>query len=186
MSPREPRETPTRLLRRYTGGDSRAGELLATRIQRELDVIWEGCLSRGNVETAVHGPSWIDSIYVKQIFTTQVDWRDRNAYYGIGAELLHDLLSDPDHREAIKPLILIDEWKLSARHRFPVSRFLAELQSEYLTKEGRDDVLVLRMHAGLSVEAMAQVLNRKIREIHRAWRSARNYLRRHYVEEDES
>ncbi len=176
--------TPTDLLLRYTSGDSTAGEHLVDIIQRELDRFWDACREREDLSVVLHGPAWIDSIYLRHITTTSVRWHDRNEFYAITALELHDLLSAPQNRELAEEMDLVDEWKLTAGHRFPLRDFFRELDSTFIAKDGRDDVLKLRLYAGLSVEGMAQVLDRSAREIHQAWRSTRRYIRRHYCTDE--
>lgn len=179
-----PARTPTDLLIRHVDGDRTATRAIARMVQQLLRSLWRGRWNTAKPHLELHPPSWLDAIYVELIDTMDVDWADRNAFYAIGSQALHELLTHPLQRPRAERLVLVEEWKLTNGRRLPYVRFLQELEGDFLGSEDRAEVLKLRVYAGLSIEGIAQVLNRPVRAIHLRWRQARDHFRSQFALEE--
>src|SRR5437764_2586306 len=84
----------TRLLARWGQGDREALDELTPLVYNELRRLAKSHLRRERPDHTLEGTALVHEAYLRLIDQRQVDWRNRNHFYALAAELIRRILVD--------------------------------------------------------------------------------------------
>jgi RNA polymerase sigma factor (TIGR02999 family) len=180
-----PREDITTLLVRWGHGDQRALDALTPMVYQELRRLANSRLRRERSDHTLDGTALVHEAYLRLVDQKQVEWRSRNQFYALAAELIRRILVDHARaRVAAKRggggvKLSLDEALAPAQER---EQDLVSLD-DALNALGQADpqqsrIVELRYFAGLTIEETADVLGLSPATIKRDWVIAKAFLKR--------
>jgi RNA polymerase sigma factor (TIGR02999 family) len=180
-----PQEDITTLLVRWGHGDQRALDALTPMVYQELRRLANSRLRRERSDHTLDGTALVHEAYLRLVDQKQVEWRSRNQFYALAAELIRRILVDHARaRVAAKRggggvKLSLDEALAPAQER---EQDLVSLD-DALNALGQADpqqsrIVELRYFAGLTIEETADVLGLSPATIKRDWVIAKAFLKR--------
>jgi len=180
-----PQEDITTLLVRWGHGDQQALDALTPMVYQELRRLANSRLRRERSDHTLDGTALVHEAYLRLIDQKQVEWRSRNQFYALAAELIRRILVDHARaRVAAKRggggvKLSLDEALAPAQER---EQDLVSLD-DALNALGQADpqqsrIVELRYFAGLTIEETADVLGLSPATIKRDWVIAKAFLKR--------
>jgi RNA polymerase sigma factor (TIGR02999 family) len=180
-----PEEDITTLLVRWGHGDQQALDALTPLVYQELRRLANARLRRERQDHTLEGTALVHEAYLRLIDQKQVEWRSRNQFYALAAELIRRILVDHARaRVAAKRggggvKLSLDEAVAPAQER---EQDLISLD-DALNALGQADpqqsrIVELRYFAGLTIEETADVLGLSPATIKRDWVVAKAFLKR--------
>jgi len=182
----------TRLLDRLNHGDQGAAEPLLRHVYAELRRLARGQLSRSPAQTTLQPTALVHEAYLRLVDRNAADWQGRQHFFAVCARAMRQVLIDQARaRKAAK--------RGGDRRREPLDAVVVEFEErafdllsleEALTRLSEMDpqlgrIVELRFFAGLDHGEVAAVLELSTRTVERGWRTARAWLHREMVEEDD-
>src|SRR5690242_7321548 len=89
-----PQEDITTLLVRWGHGDQRALDALTPMVYQELRRLANSRLRRERSDHTLDGTALVHEAYLRLVDQKQVEWRSRNQFYALAAELIRRILVD--------------------------------------------------------------------------------------------
>lgn len=180
-----PQEDITTLLVRWGHGDQQALDALTPMVYQELRRLANSRLRRERSDHTLDGTALVHEAYLRLVDQKQVEWRSRNQFYALAAELIRRILVDHARaRVAAKRggggvKLSLDEALAPAQER---EQDLVSLD-DALNALGQADpqqsrIVELRYFAGLTIEETADVLGLSPATIKRDWVIAKAFLKR--------
>ncbi|HEY7306941.1 MAG TPA: sigma-70 family RNA polymerase sigma factor [Bryobacteraceae bacterium] len=180
-----PEEDITTLLVRWGHGDQQALDALTPLVYQELRRLANARLRRERQDHTLEGTALVHEAYLRLVDQKQVQWRSRNQFYALAAELIRRILVDHARaRVAAKRggggvKLSLDEAVAPAQER---EQDLVSLD-DALNALGQADpqqsrIVELRYFAGLTIEETADVLGLSPATIKRDWVIAKAFLKR--------
>jgi RNA polymerase sigma factor (TIGR02999 family) len=180
-----PEADVTTLLVRWGHGDQQALAALTPLVYQELRRLANARLRRERPDHTLEGTALVHEAYLRLIDQKQVQWRSRNQFYALAAELIRRILVDHARaRVAAKRggggvKLSLDEAVAPAQER---EQDLVSLD-DALKALGQADpqqsrIVELRYFAGLTIEETADVLSLSPATIKRDWVIAKAFLKR--------
>jgi RNA polymerase sigma factor (TIGR02999 family) len=187
----------TELLLAWGNGDRTALDRLVPLVYTELHRIAERELNRENRLHTLQPTALVNEAFIKLIDRNRVQWRNRQQFFGVAAELMQHILIDyarkhfAAKRGGHAQQIPLDDMLDSPDH--PTVEMsdakLAELLAldDSLKKLSRMDpeksrVVALRYIFGFSLEETCEALGLSLSTVTRHWRMARAFLKRELLE----
>jgi RNA polymerase sigma factor (TIGR02999 family) len=175
----------TELLARWGRGDRQALDALTPLVYNELRRLAGSYLRRERPGHTLGGTGLVHEAYLKLIGQREIEWRNRNQFFGIAAEMIRRILVD--HARA---KVAAKRGGASAKVSLDEALTPAEVKDENLV--ALDDALValaaadaqqsriveLRYFAGLSIEETADALDISPATVKRDWTMAKAFLKR--------
>jgi len=180
-----PQEDITTLLVRWGHGDQRALDALTPMVYQELRRLANSRLRRERSDHTLDGTAIVHEAYLRLVDQKQVEWRSRNQFYALAAELIRRILVDHARarvaakRGGVGVKLSLDEALAPAQER---EQDLVSLD-DALNALGQADpqqsrIVELRYFAGLTIEETADVLGLSPATIKRDWVIAKAFLKR--------
>ncbi len=180
------RESVTRLLRRWSAGDSEAFDELMEQIYDELHVIAGQCFRRERPEHTLQPTALLHEAVLRLMELDELDWHDRSHFFAVAARMMRRILVDHarQHRRQKRGgdadrVSLSEAESMAVRGKRPD---LDELDAALERLEARDprkaQIVELRFFAGLKVDEVAEALEVSKRTVEADWTHARAWLRR--------
>jgi RNA polymerase sigma factor (TIGR02999 family) len=180
-----PETDVTRLLQRWSAGDSQAREALLPLVYGELRRLAGSYMRRERPDHTLQATALVHEAYLRLVDQKSVSWRNRAHFYGIAAQEMRRILTDhararlTEKRGAGAQKLSLDEALTVATER---DAGLLALDEALLTLEALDTqqvrVVELRYFAGLTVDEAAEVLQISPATVDRKWSSAKAWLYR--------
>jgi RNA polymerase sigma-70 factor, ECF subfamily len=175
----------TDLLHRWKAGDGEALDALLPLVYRELRRIADAYLRRESPGHTLQATALVNEAYMRLVKAQRLDWRNREQFFGVSANLMRQILVDHARRSAAakrggrEAMVTLDDGLASADH---TDEDLILLDAA-LTKLAHMDpfaarVVELRYFAGLTIQETAAVLETSPMTVKREWATARLWLHR--------
>jgi RNA polymerase sigma factor (TIGR02999 family) len=178
----------TALLGQWQSGSEQALNALTPLVYNELRRLAQSYLNREKPGHTLQGTALVHEAYLRLVDQRQVQWRDRNHFFALAAELIRRILVDharSKHAEKRGG----DQVKLSLEQGMdaPVPGDIDLIAlDDALQVLGRTDpqqsrIVELRYFAGLKIEETAEVLQISPATVKRDWAVAKAFLKREMV-----
>ena len=175
----------TALLGQWQSGNQSALDELTPLVYKELRRLAQSYLNRERPGHTLQGTALVHEAYLRLIDQRQVQWRDRNHFFALSAELIRRILVD-HARSKMAEKRGGDQIKLSLEEGMdaPVSGDVDLIAlDDALKLLARTDpqqsrIVELRYFAGLKIEETAEVLNISPATVKRDWVVAKAFLKR--------
>ena len=184
MTPQEPREI-TQLLHAWREGDPSASERLVKVVYGELRRVAARQLRHERTNHTLEPTALVHEAYLRLIKGANVEWQDRNHFFGVAARLMRQVLVDHARRQLRRkrggsgtPIPLGEDLRFS--YERPESVIALDLALERLGELDRMKASVVELHffGGFSVEETAEILASSTATVSRHWRMAKTWLAR--------
>lgn len=175
----------TTLLVRWGRGDQQALDALTPLVYQELRRLANGYLRRERQDHTLEGTALVHEAYLRLIDQNQVEWRSRNHFYALAAELIRRILVDHARarvaakRGGASVKLSLDENLAPAQEKEQdlvslddALHALAEADSQ------QSRIVELRYFGGLTIEETADVLGISPATVKRDWVMAKAFLKR--------
>ncbi len=158
MSLTEPHSNDvTQLLKRYGNGDQEALAELIPQIYDELRRLASFYLQSERVNHTLQTTALVHEAYLRLVDQKQVEWSNRNHFFGVAAQMMRRILVDHARKHA----------SLKRGGSFVAS----------LDPQG-SRIVELRFFAGLSLEETAEVTGLSTAKVRREWTAAKAWFTR--------
>ncbi len=175
----------TRLLARWSGGDREALDALTPLVYNELRRLAKSYLRRERPDHTLEGTALVHEAYLRLIDQRHIEWRNRNQFFALAAELIRRILVDHARaRIAAKrggsnfKLSLDDALAPAQEKDRDVVALDDALQALSRTDPQQSRIVELRYFGGLTIEQTAEVLDISPATIKRDWAVAKAFLKR--------
>jgi RNA polymerase sigma factor (TIGR02999 family) len=175
----------TVLLAKWGEGDREALDALTPLVYNELRKLAKSYLRRERAGHTLEGTALVHEAYLRLIDQREVQWRNRNHFFALAAELIRRILVDHARAriaakrggnniklsldEAITP---VDEKDLDLLALNDALDMLARTDAQ------QSRIVELRYFAGLTIEETADVLQISTATVKRDWVMAKAFLKR--------
>ena len=181
----ESRADITALLNDWQGGNQQALQALTPLVYNELRRLAQSCLSRERAGHTLQGTALVHEAYLRLIDQRQVQWRDRNHFFALAAQMIRRILVDharakrAERRGGDQVMLSLEE---GMETPVPGDVDLIALDDALRllarTDPQQSQIVELRYFAGLKIEETAEVLNISPATVKRDWVVAKAFLRR--------
>jgi RNA polymerase sigma factor (TIGR02999 family) len=175
----------TRLLVRWRSGDKQALEALTPLVYDELRRLAHIYLRRERPGHTLEGTALVHEAYMRLVDQRNVEWRNRNHFYALAAELIRRILVDHARakiaakRGGQNVKLSLDEALAPADERdINLIALDDALQALAAADEQQSKIIELRYFAGLTIEETAEVLDISPATVKREWTTAKAFLKR--------
>ncbi len=181
----EPTHDITALLGQWQGGNQEALNALTPLVYNELRRLAQSYIHRERANHTLQGTALVHEAYMRLVDQRQVEWRNRNHFFALSAELIRRILVD-HARAKMAGKRGGDQIKLSLEEGMePASGEDVDLIAlddalELLarTDSQQSRIVELRYFAGLKIEETAEVLGISPATVKRDWAVAKAFLKR--------
>lgn len=175
----------TVLLAKWGQGDRKALDALTPLVYNELRKLAKSYLRRERVGHTLEGTALVHEAYLRLIDQREVEWRNRNHFFALAAELIRRILVD-HARARIAAKRGGNNVKLSLDEAMtPIDEKDLDLLAlnDALDALARADaqgsrIVELRYFAGLTIEETADVLQISTATVKRDWVMSKAFLKR--------
>jgi RNA polymerase sigma factor (TIGR02999 family) len=175
----------TALLNDWQGGNAQALNALTPLVYKELRRLAQSYINREPAGHTLQGTALVHEAYLRLVDQRQVQWRDRNHFFALAAELIRRILVDHARAKRAEKRGG-DQVKLSLEEGMdtPVPGDVDlialddALQLLARTDPQQSHIVELRYFAGLKIEETAEVLNISPATVKRDWVLAKAFLKR--------
>jgi RNA polymerase sigma factor (TIGR02999 family) len=175
----------TALLNDWQGGSEQALNALTPLVYKELKRLAQSYLSREPAGHTLQGTALVHEAYLRLVDQRQVQWRNRNHFFALAAELIRRILVDHARAKRAEKRGG-DQVKLSLEEGtdtpVPGDVDLIALDDALKllarTDPQQSHIVELRYFAGLKIEETAEVLNISPATVKRDWMIAKAFLKR--------
>lgn len=181
----EPPGDITTLLNDWKAGSAQALNELTPLVYKELRRLAQSYINRERPGHTLQGTALVHEAYVRLVDQRQVQWRDRNHFFALSAELIRRILVD-HARAKMAGKRGGDQVKISLEEGMepPVPEDVdlialddaLQLLAQADPQQSR--IVELRYFAGLKIEETADVLNISPATVKRDWVLAKAFLKR--------
>lgn len=181
----------TGLLVRWRTGDREALDALTPLVYDELRRLAKSYLRRERPDHTLDGTALVHEAYMRLVDQRNVEWRNRNHFFALAAELIRRILVD--HARA-----RIAAKRGGANVKLSLDEALAPADEKDLNILALDDALLalakadpqqsriveLRYFAGLTIEETADVMEISPATVKRDWTTAKAFLKREMLRKE--
>ena len=175
----------TVLLAKWGQGDREALDALTPLVYNELRKLAKSYLRRERVGHTLEGTALVHEAYLRLIDQREVEWRNRNHFFALAAELIRRILVDHARaRIAAKRggnhvKLSLDEAMTPIDEKDLDLLALNDALDALARTDGQQSRIVeLRYFAGLTIEETAEVLQISTATVKRDWVMAKAFLKR--------
>jgi RNA polymerase sigma factor (TIGR02999 family) len=174
----------TRLLQEWSEGDETALEQLMPLVHDELHRLAHQHMRREGPGHILQTSALINEAYVRLVDQPEIQWKNRNHFFGIAARLMRRILvDDARKRNAAKrggsliQVPLDEATSLADEQSANVAALDAALKMLETIDARQGQIVELRFFGGLSIEETAELLKVSPGTVMRDWTFARAWLR---------
>ena len=175
----------TRLLARWGQGDREALDALTPLVYNELRRLAKAHLRRERPDHTLEGTALVHEAYLRLIDQHQVEWKSRNQFFGLAAELIRRILVDHARarvaakRGGSSSKLYLDDAIVPAQEKdLDLVALDDALQTLARTDPQQSRIVELRYFGGLTIEETAEVLDISPATVKRDWVMAKAFLKR--------
>jgi RNA polymerase sigma factor (TIGR02999 family) len=168
-------------LQRLAHGDKQAEAELVPQVYRELKKIARGYLRHERPDHTLEATALVHEAYLRLTSQKEIDWKSRNHFFGIAAQMMRRILVDYARRRGASKRagchVSLDEGlTISAEQCSLVTALDAALERLAALNARQARVVELRFFSGLAEEEIAQLMCLSSRTVKRDWSMARAWL----------
>lgn len=182
MAPR-PEHSVTQLLHRAAEGKADAAEDLLPCVYRELRALAESRLRRTPPGDTLQATALVHEAYLRLVGDVDPGWQGRGHFFFAAARAMRDIMVERARRKMRRRRLderrPVDFDSLTVALDSPAEELLllhAATQRLAVEHPRKQEVVLLRFFAGLTLAEIAEVLNVNERTVRRDWRFARALL----------
>lgn len=175
----------TVLLAKWGQGDREALDALTPLVYNELRKLAKSYLRRERVGHTLEGTALVHEAYLRLIDQREVEWRNRNHFFALAAELIRRILVDHARariaakRGGNNVKLSLDEAMTPIEEKDLDLLALNDALDALARADGQQSRIVeLRYFAGLTIEETADVLQISTATVKRDWVMAKSFLKR--------
>jgi RNA polymerase sigma factor (TIGR02999 family) len=175
----------TQLLGRWQGGDREALNALTPLVYNELRRLAQSYINRERPNHTLQGTALVHEAYLRLIDQRQVEWRSRNHFFALAAELIRRILVDHARAKVAAKrggrnvkLSFEDAVEPAVNEDLDLVALDDALQLLARTDPQQSRIVELRYFAGLKIEETAEVLQISPATVKRDWTVAKAFLKR--------
>lgn len=177
------RATISQLLRHWSDGERRVAEEVLPQVYAELHRIAEALFRRERRDHTLQATALVHEAYLRLIDQNQVQWQNRNHFYGVAACMMRRILVD--HGRERRRLKRGGEWQkvtLSEAGEIPVASqpdildIDAALERLSALDPLKSTIVELRFFGGLNIDEIADCVGVAPITVSRHWRRAKAWL----------
>jgi RNA polymerase sigma factor (TIGR02999 family) len=181
----EPSQDVTQLLGQWQGGDREALNALTPLVYNELRRLAQSYINRERANHTLQGTALVHEAYLRLIDQRQVEWRSRNHFFALAAELIRRILVDHARAKVAAKrggrnvkLSFEDAMEPAVNEDLDLVALDDALQLLARTDPQQSRIVELRYFAGLKIEETAEVLQISPATVKRDWTVAKAFLKR--------
>jgi RNA polymerase sigma factor (TIGR02999 family) len=181
----EPSQDVTQLLGQWQGGDREALNALTPLVYNELRRLAQSYINRERPNHTLQGTALVHEAYLRLIDQRQVEWRSRNHFFALAAELIRRILVDHARAKAAAKrgganvkLSFEDAMEPAVNEDLDLVALDDALQLLARTDPQQSRIVELRYFAGLKIEETAEVLQISPATVKRDWTVAKAFIKR--------
>ncbi|HZE69265.1 MAG TPA: sigma-70 family RNA polymerase sigma factor [Pyrinomonadaceae bacterium] len=174
----------TRLLKLWSGGDQEALEQLMPLVYAELHRLAHQHMRREKAGHILQTAALINEAYLRLANESQLQWENRNHFFGIAARLMRRILVDEARRRnsakrggAAMQVSLHEAMTRPEQQAANVVALDDALKRLEAIDSRQGEIVELRFFGGLSIEETAAVLKVSPATVNKDWAFARAWLR---------
>jgi len=174
----------TRLLKLWSGGDQEALEQLMPLVYAELHRLAHQHMRREKAGHILQTSALINEAYLRLANESQLQWENRNHFFGIAARLMRRILVDEARRRnsakrggAAMQVSLHEAMTRPEQQAANVVALDDALKRLEAIDSRQGEIVELRFFGGLSIEETAAVLKVSPATVNKDWAFARAWLR---------
>jgi RNA polymerase sigma factor (TIGR02999 family) len=175
----------TRLLGQWQEGDREALNALTPMVYNELRRLAQSYINRERVNHTLQGTALVHEVYLRLIDQRQVEWRSRNHFFALAAELIRRILVDHARAKVAGKrggnnvkVSIEDAMEPAVSEDLDLVALDDALQLLARTDPQQSRIVELRYFAGLKIEETAEVLEISPATVKRDWIVAKAFLKR--------
>ena len=175
----------TTLLNDWQGGNERALNELTPLVYNELRRLAQSYINRERPGHTLQGTALLHEAYMRLIDQRQVQWRSRNHFFALAAELIRRILVDHARAKRAEKrggdhvkLSLEDGMETPIAADVDLIALDDALKLLAQTDPQQSQIVELRYFAGLKIEETAEVLHISPATVKRDWAVAKAFLKR--------
>jgi RNA polymerase sigma factor (TIGR02999 family) len=175
----------TQLLGQWQGGDREALNALTPLVYNELRRLAQSYINRERPNHTLQGTALVHEAYLRLIDQQQVEWRSRNHFFALAAELIRRILVDHARAKVAAKrggrnvkLSFEDAVEPAVNEDLDLVALDDALQLLARTDPQQSRIVELRYFAGLKIEETAEVLQISPATVKRDWTVAKAFLKR--------
>jgi RNA polymerase sigma factor (TIGR02999 family) len=175
----------TQLLGQWQGGDREALNALTPLVYNELRRLAQSYINRERPNHTLQGTALVHEAYLRLIDQRQVEWRSRNHFFALAAELIRRILVDHARAKVAAKrggrnvkLSFEDAMEPAVNQDLDLVALDDALQLLARTDPQQSRIVELRYFAGLKIEETAEVLQISPATVKRDWTVAKAFLKR--------
>ena len=182
----EPASTDvTLLLKRFSNGDQDALAELIPQIYEELRRLASRYFQGERADHTLQTTALVHEAYVRLVDQKQVEWNNRNHFFGVAAQMMRRILVDHARkhyafkRGRLFTRISLDEAAVFSRGQPQELLVVDELLTRFASVDPEGSRMIeLRFFAGFTLEETAEVMGLSTAKVRREWTVARAWFRR--------
>jgi RNA polymerase sigma factor (TIGR02999 family) len=174
----------TRLLLAWRAGDKEALNRMIPLVERELNRIARLRMRHQPPGQTLLPTALVNEAYINLIDASQIPWHDRNHFFAVATEKMHEIVIDYARRKsrvkhggAVQKVPIDQELPMSQDPLIEVLAVHEALDGLAALDESAAKVVELRYFGGLTVKEIADVLEISERTVHNEWSFAEAWLR---------
>ena len=182
MTPWQPQEDVTQLLRELSGGDRAALDKLLPLVYKELRHLAQGYLRRERSDHTLQPTALVHEAYLRLV-DQNVAWQNRAHFFGVAAETMRRILIDHARSHQARKrgsgdikLSLDEGINISDERARDLIALDDALKALARLDPQKSRIVELRFFGGLSIEETAEVLGVGTATVIRQWRTAKAWL----------
>ena len=175
----------TLMLKRLSAGDQEAVNMLVPVLYDELRRLAAYYLRKERSDHTLQATALVHEAYVRLVDQREVEWKNRNHFFGVAAQLMRRVLLDHarKHQAAKRggplPKLKLDDAVAMCEENAAELVALDGLLTRLSTIDPRQTrVVELRFFGGMSVEETAEVMNISPATVKREWAMAKAWFAR--------
>lgn len=180
-------ETVTRLLHRWSAGETQARDDLAVLVQREVRKLAQFQLSKEHGGFALQATSLVNAAYLRLLKRHRVTFRNRGHFFGTVSQEMRRVLVDNYRQRARQkrqgihvPLEVAD--RTSDEREVDLVRLDDALQDLEGFRPEAARIVEMRFFCGLTYDQISDLLDLSPKQVRRQWEQARQWLHQELVE----
>jgi RNA polymerase sigma factor (TIGR02999 family) len=175
----------TQLLHDWSAGRQEARDELLHLVYEPLRAIAERHLNRERDGHTLQPTALVHELYLKLIDQRNVDWQDRNHFFGVSAQVMRRILVDYARRRnsdkrggGLVSVTLDAALDVAVERDLDVVALDTALEKLERIYPEQARLVELRFYGGLTIDESASVLGVSAATVSREWAMARAWLRR--------
>jgi RNA polymerase sigma factor (TIGR02999 family) len=172
----------TGLLQAWSGGDTEAGDRLATAVYQELRRRAAVYLRRERIGHTLQPTALVNEVFLLLVKQDRTAWQNRAQFFGVASQMMRRLLVDRARarnmakRSGRWTRVTVDEEMLQGQADIDVLDLDHALGALAAFDARKSQVAELRFFGGLSLEETGHVLGISVATVEREWQAARAWL----------